>query len=511
MATAAIEQPKPRLAIPPAMRIALGGMSLFLIFVCQIAVGASLPYASLVSLYIVLAVWTITNLGGVLSVPGLVVTANATIHVAFSQILKIFKWQNPEVGLNAPVATMFVLVLGMTGCLLASFTLRSLRHKTWKSLLPTKLDPFTLNFIAGSLFILSVIAETMLLLGNVSTDRFQIGGIFGIARTLIKLLPISSGLACAASILKNKRIFSPLVLAIFAFGFAEATIEALRQTFLSLVIIVLLTALLFRHKFKWYELVAFLAMFVFYQQVFSPYCLYARSRIRQQSTYDRVTEATSLLKEFALGSDKYIQQRKVERARYLEPQRNLSYFKGIDRFTFIDRLSLLPVIDNLVSANLDTQRLGFESTIWGFRLSVPSFIMPDKPIVPANNLISHKGKNLIGPIDQFTQPAIGFEADAFVSFGFFGVFATSFILGFIVFSGLRIVYGQSLLHNAIAAGIMFANAMAFTEGSISSITTVLLVQTPMFVVAMLTFNVIARSLKVQRKVTLLPGAAPTEV
>jgi len=86
--------------------------------------------------------------------------------------------------------------------------------------------------------------------------------------------------------------------------------------------------------------------------------------------------------------------------------------------------------DRLIYATEQQQAFtGWETITWGFKLLMPSFLYPDKPIFEAANYLSHiAGES--NPADKTTQVSYGVMANLYNAFSLSGVlFGTPLFFG----------------------------------------------------------------------------------
>jgi hypothetical protein len=96
------------------------------------------------------------------------------------------------------------------------------------------------------------------------------------------------------------------------------------------------------------------------------------------------------------------------------------------------RLAMVGEADRLISATNQQQALtGWETITWGFKLALPSFLYPDKPVWGTGNYLGHYTGDL-GSHDTQTQVSYGIMANFYNAFSYQGVFLGSiaFFAGF---------------------------------------------------------------------------------
>lgn len=468
------------------------------LFVGQISIGTNLVFAGLVAVYAALAWTTMSVLGGVFSLGGFIVAVCSTIHVLFGQVLKTILHETPDRDLQAPVPTMLACVLMMAGFLAAAIILKLMRYESWRSAVPPKIDGTRLRLMGTLLYSVAAVSMLFLML-SAGSRSFQSGGIFGIAKVVSNSALLGISLLVAAAILEKKRIFTPLMTAVIAFQLFCATFDASRQDFLGAILIAAMTAIFFKHKFRWYEIIIFVVALTFYQSTFSPYALYARSEIRDQGFAERVQKSTGLLGRFITDKSLYTRRNDREEALRTDDQRRVFYYRTIPKNKSLERITLLPTIDSIIANSLESEPMGAETTIWGFQLATPSILNRDKPLISSTNLIAHKGRGLVNPTDHGTQISMGFTPDAFVSYGWSGIFFCSLVLSFAVVAAYRLVFGQMLLFNAAAIGVMFKTSMVYTEGTMATTIANLITFVPVICTAFLALLWIANSMVKRRE------------
>lgn len=488
----------------------VAALAILCLFIGQVSIGTSVVFAGLVAVYAAISWTAMSLLGGPFSLGGFIVGVCSTIHVLFGQVLKTILREAPDRDLMAPVPTMVACVLMMAGFLAAALILKLMRYESWRSIVPPQIDAQRLRIMGGLVYVLAVVSMLFLMLGA-GSKTFQSGGLFGIAKSLSNTSLLGISLLVAASVLEKKRILTPALILAMLFQLFYSMFEASRQDFLGAILIALMTAVFFKHKFKWYEVVVFIVSLVFYQSTFSPYALYARSEIRDIAFAERVQTASGLLVRFITDKSLYTSKSKREEVMLRDVQRRVYYYRTISRNKTIERLTLLPTIDSIIANTLDDEPMGAKTTIWGFELATPSILNRDKPLISSTNLIAHKGRGLVNPNDHGTQISMGFTPDAFVSYGWSGVFFASLALSMVTVASYRLVFGHMLLFNAAAIGYMFKTTMIFTEGTMATIISNLISFVPTISVAFLTLLWIANTMVRRREPETLTMVRPASL
>lgn len=484
------------------------GVGIFLLFAGQLAIGTSLPFASLVALYAVLTWTTVTIVNGPFTVSGFLITATAFVHVLLGQIVKTILREPPDQALLAPNATLFVACLSMVGFLFAAITLKSVKIDKWKTLLPEDLDIDRLRTLA--IFLLIASSTTALIQFALSRPGVaQVGGFFTITRTLTRAYPLAVCLITAVSIKKKKRLLTYPVVYCIAFGLFLATVNASRNEFLESILMVILTCIFYLHKPKIGE-VAILAFFLFfYQHYYTPYALDQRGTLRALPIHIRIPEAFRRLGTYVLEREKLVNRSDDADARLPYDRRRTYYYTTIGKNATLDRFTILPVMDSVIAQTIAKDPEGPATTIWGFKLVVPNVLYPEKPIQSTGNVLAQKGRGLVNPEDHVTQIAMGFTPDALVSYGLSGVVGTYFFIGVIFLAVHRWMYGLTLINNSLGLGVILSAALTFSQGTIASQIQRILLEAPGIGFFMLMLIWMVNSLTRRRTIGRMQSNVPT--
>ena len=109
-----------------------------------------------------------------------------------------------------------------------------------------------------------------------------------------------------------------------------------------------------------------------------------------------------------------------------------------------DRFAMVGLADALIAGTDESGFTGWETITWGFKLMVPSFIYPDKPIYPASNYLAHIA-NEVSDDDYTTQVSYGIMANFYNAFSFPGVFiGTAVFIGGFYYHVAALVWKRAL-------------------------------------------------------------------
>ncbi|MBX3096044.1 MAG: hypothetical protein KF812_04215 [Fimbriimonadaceae bacterium] len=448
-------------------------MVAFLLFGIQIAMGTQLEYAALVLSFTLLAAGTFRAAGGFKSFIGFITFFLAMQHIIFSQWVKVFFLQRPDVIMYVPVSTMTMYNVGMLGLLIGVYILKFLKIGSWGRILPTPDDPEKLLLIAVALVLLSVIRGYIVSrYGIVEQGGLYIGGFVGFWRNLQFVQFMSVAAATAYAIIKSdgKKCFNFLNLTALAVAFGVGIIYGVRNdiVFASLTFVTTCLAYGFRFGVRHY---VFLGLLVFlFLRVISPYALYARSEgnVRVGSAEERVTSAISAIGEVILEPNRY---RKVDESietGALPQEKLMTKYYGINN-NILERFAVVCWSSSVVYNTNLKGTTGDSRIVHGFQMILPRAIAPDKPAIGTANLLAQQGIGLVNSTDDFTQIVLGFMVDAYNSFGIYCTFLTSILVMIFIGCVMALTFGVDVRKNFLVCGVFWMFGESFSEGTIAQI------------------------------------------
>jgi hypothetical protein len=133
---------------------------------------------------------------------------------------------------------------------------------------------------------------------------------------------------------------------------------------------------------------------------------------------------------------------------------------------YLDRVSLIEEVDELVNVTLQEGTLGWETITRGFEMVLPRFIYPQKPIYNTANILGRRA-GYLAPEDYTTQVSFGFIAESFAAFSWIGVILIPFVLMmgfFVVYKGMV----GSIEENIWAIALFGILQHSFVEATIAS-------------------------------------------
>jgi hypothetical protein len=163
---------------------------------------------------------------------------------------------------------------------------------------------------------------------------------------------------------------------------------------------------------------------LYYSVIVFPYSQYVRHNGGREGTLEQRAAITKDIFLRILNDPTF-------RAETTERATANSYFDKPALAPF-NRLAMVGEADRLVAGTEHQKAFtGWETINWGFKLLMPSFLSPDKPVFEAGNYLGHI-VNDVGPTDETTQISYGVMANFYNAFGLVGVFLGSslFFAGF---------------------------------------------------------------------------------
>jgi hypothetical protein len=487
-----------KLVKPKAINVFAISLLVPVLFMFQVATGTSLEMALMVSSFLILTSMTIWFLGGLANILSLAIVVLALQHIFVAAIAKIVAGQamDEPLKLLAPLPTMLMYNLGMGGLAAAAYVIRTFRLDRFGPIVKTSNSPRTLRVVGLVCLALGVVQTLTVGIGGVTdTGMILTGGIFGPLKQLTFLIQISVSALTAAVLLESnsKKLFGfwntiALLIPVF-FGILNGG----RQPTLLPIIVLLFTAVAYGYKFKAWHIVLLLSFVAFFERVGSPFLLYARTDggIRSVAPSERVPMLLEIFQNVLIDPDYYY--RESEKVDYKAGYwRNRLIYHDIPG-SLLPRYSVIVTADTIVYSAMREGHTGWESTWWGFRMVLPSFIVPDKPILGSSNWVAQRGKGLVNRNDSVTGITLGFMVDLFLSFGFLGVFFGSFVIGFCFFIAFPLCFSTSIWRNYIITGLLFAFVWSFSEGVISAQVLAVLQTLPITVLFLLIVQWLANS------------------
>lgn len=477
------------LSYPARLRLDLliaGASALFLL---QVASGTSQFFAELIFLFIVLSGVTVNALGGLNTLTGLCVAALSLKVVVISQITKVFLWEPADARLDVPIETAGVLVVGMVALCFAALLTSLIRFR--KPLLVTEINRDSLRDLSIILTAIGfVVTLGTILLGGGEEGGLRVGGIVGILRQFGFCLGFSIGVGTVYTIVASNggRCFSLFNGIPFCVSFLYGVLYASKQGMLEPFLYVALAAAAFRYAIRPMHILLAISFLVFAAMILFPFGQSARNAVRGYGLADTIKESGLFMKEH-FGSVEGFQQMLAADVDAPPEQDFFNYYEK--PLGMLERMSLIKMVDLLTAASIEQGDSGWDNVTHGFKMMVPRFLYPAKPVWNTGQVLAHK-VGMLADDDESTQVSFGFIADAFSAFGWWGAAIIPFVIGVGFFTVYKFLVG-SLDRNVW--GIYFAAELqhAFTESTIASMTLMILYNPATYIALYFGMKWLARS------------------
>jgi hypothetical protein len=387
-----------------------------LYLVAQIATGTDLIFSFTISVAIFAGLLAVPVGGGLRSAFG---ALNALLIFSFLLLgvaAKVVTLQRSDSILLAPRDTAFVMAIGFAGLLVGTWIQKQV-PLPFSSLMPSVSDPRM--YLALSIVTL-VLGSAGFFIGlgpELSGQETQTGGILGVARAFSGFSQYSVFFALYyAWGSRSKRFLSHrLVLFILLLEVGIGIVSTSKERISAPIAFFILMGFLrygFRDKRVWTIAVAAATL---YALVIYPYAQYVRhSGGREGDLSSRAAVMGDVLGGI-MTDDSF---RSSVDAEIAASKENYLHFKALAPF---DRFAMVGLADTLVAGTNESEFTGWETITWGFKLMIPSFIYPDKPIYPASNFLAHIAHE-VSDEDYTTQVSYGIMANFYNAFSFPGVF-----------------------------------------------------------------------------------------
>jgi hypothetical protein len=239
----------------------------------------------------------------------------------------------------------------------------------------------------------------------------------------------------------------PVILCMLAWSAVIGIFSTGKQEAMEPLVFYILVAFL-RYGWRDMRLWSLLSMgALYYAMIIFPYSEYVRHAGGREGSFEERAEVTkdAFLRIASNQEFRSAVTDRVGKAYYFGP--------SLDAFS---RLAMVGEADRLIYAT-EQQRAftGWETITWGFKLLMPSFLYPDKPIFEAANYLSHiAGES--NPADKTTQVSYGLMANLYNAFSLPGV-----LIGTPLFFGAFYYWIRIFLGNARWEGIPTASTLWF--------------------------------------------------
>ena len=435
-----------------------------LLLMLQFASGTDHLFAYLIFVVVLLSGWVFNLLGGLTTVSGVAVTAMVLKFVILSQIAKLIVWQPADHNLEVPQITAGVFAVGLLGICLAAWLAAKAGIRRYLFHHPMEMP--WLRSMAIVVFGVGLLATVgSIALGGGEEGGLRVGGIAGVLRQFSFCLGFSVVVTTACVVLESQGQrclgwFNGLPL---LFSFLSGLLYASKQGMFEPFLYLLMTLWAFGFRLRPRHLVAGGCISLIAVMLLYPFAQQARNEVRGLGFKQTVMEMTSLLRRDFGSWEGYAELRDREEASG-DDFKDYRYFDVSS--SFLERLSLIKMVDLLVSATLRNGPGGSETVTHGFKMLLPRFLYPQKPVWNTGQILGHRA-GMLADDDESTQISFGFIADAFGAYGWAGAFWIPFCIALAFFLMFRALLGP-VAGNVWSVFFATQFQHSFTEATIAS-------------------------------------------
>lgn len=385
-----------------------------LYLVGQLIVGTDVTVAFLFSLAILLGILAVFAGGGLGSAIGCLNALLIGKFLLFGVAVKIILLEPADGTLAAPQTTALVMAIGFGGLLVGTLIQSRLTCPQSCSMN----QPFSLRMLLAFsvvLFAASYIAYFAAMLPSSRGEGIQTGGWLGIARALasLKSFAIVPAMLYLWRLRTRLWMTHPLILALLFWSALVGIYSTNKQDAMEPLVFYVLVGFM-RYGLRDIRLWSVLSAGVlYYALIIFPYSQYVRHSGGREGTLAQraqVTKDTFL----RIVSDQGFRSATTERV-----SRGAYFDKGV--LSPFGRLAMVGEADKLICATESQKAFtGWETIVWGFKLLMPSFLSPNKPVLEAGNYLGHIVGE-VGSSDTTTQVSYGVMANLFNAFSLLGV------------------------------------------------------------------------------------------
>jgi hypothetical protein len=429
----------------------IGAGVVFLAFLGgQLLVGTSLQVAVLFSVAILFGVLSVIMAGGIRTAFGLLNFILIGKYLLFALTMKILTGEPSERNLYAPENTALVMAVGFIALFAGMAIQRALPHFT--QLAPKDFPDRFLIVFALLLFALGCGGAVYDVLVRLDSGIvIKSGGLIGIARqfgalSAFSLVPAMMYLWRVGT---KRYLTHPLILVMMAACSLTGVFGAQKQQAMEPVMYAMLMVWA-RYGLRSRQLVATVAagMLLYFGFVY-PYSQYARGHGARTGDADQRMLAISQMVPRLLFDSEFRNEVNFE-IRAGETQ--CWDEKALIPFT---RFHMACEADRLIAA---TDQLGsyteWQTITWGFKLLMPSFLYPEKPVYGTGNFLAHI-TGQVASVDQATQVSFGLMANFYNAFRLTGVFFGTLAFFTIAYYWLSLFCGNPTWLGKPTPGTMF--------------------------------------------------------
>lgn len=383
-------------------------------FFAQLLAKTSVEVAALFSVAIFFGIMAVYAGGGLRSAFGCLNAILIGKFLLVGIVLKSLALQPADGPLHAPITTALVMAIGFAG-LFAGTAIQSRVHCPDIFSMNQPFDLRLLFSFSVVLFVASYLGYFAAMIPSASGQGIQTGGWLGIARAMGSL----KSFAIVPPMLYLWRIHSrlwmthPVILTLLGWSALVGIFSTSKQDAMEPLLFYVLVGFM-RYGFRDIRLWSLVSTGVLYYGIIVfPYAQYVRHAGGREGTLLQRAEIT---KEafFRMATDENFRTSTTERE-------NQGVYFQQGALSPFNRLAMVGEADKLISATERTKAFtGWETIVWGFKLVMPSFLLPSKPVFESGNYLAH----IVGEVaanDTTTQVSYGVMANLYNAFSLIGV------------------------------------------------------------------------------------------
>ncbi len=378
---------------------------------------------------------TYNMLGGISTISGILFSVFALRTIVISQFAKVLLFEAADKNLEAPELTISIYAAYYVSAMVGVFLFCRVRFR-----LPRPMETFT----DGQRKVVYLVSLSVGAAATVAIEIYSRSyGIteFNSTRSLglafAPLLMFSQVIAVDKRIHDSGGMHSMSMGALIPWAMATmfGLMDTVRTTTMAPTILYFLTCYFRGYRFKARHYLVVASGLVLFVGFLSPFLLFARGEVADQSISQRLSAAFRILAEH--HSPKELRD-SVEVATASENGSREQYFSRPGTY-LLSRLSLIRADSNVISACASGFHYGLAAVQIEIQRTIPSFLYKNKPrFEGAQDYIGHVS-GMSGEGEEVSYPAISAVSDSFGSFGWPGVILFPMIcfpLSFIVWQSV---------------------------------------------------------------------------
>jgi hypothetical protein len=417
-------------------------------FLAQLPGGTNMKVALLFSIAIFFGILSISAGGGIKSAFGCLNAIVISKYLLVAITIKALLLEPSDGTLHAPSTTAWVMALGFFGMFLGTITQSYFRCPRTFSMNQQFSTQMLLSF-SIVLFVCSYAGFFVSMIPSTQGMGIQTGGWVGITHVLgaLKSLSIVPPMLYLWRVKTRLWMTHPAILALVGWSAVIGIFSTGKQDAMEPLVFYVLVGFL---RYGWADIRLWSLVSVgllYYAVIIYPYSQYVRSAGGRTGSFE---ERAAVTKDifWRIASNQEFRSSVTDHV-------SKEYYFGPSLSAF-SRLAMVGEADRLIYAT-EQQRAftGWETITWGFKLLMPSFLYPGKPIFEAANYLSHiAGES--NPADTTTQVSYGVMANLYNAFSLTGV-----LVGTPVFFGAFYYWTRIFLGNATWEGVPTASTLWF--------------------------------------------------